>query len=77
LNAARLTCPPTRSRRTVRSPGDRNPTADQPHFATTILHTLPDQGHASGAGLADELLATIDSTAVAGSLHRGHLALDA
>jgi hypothetical protein len=44
--------------------------------ATTVLHTLPDQAHASGAGLADALLATIDATA-AGSLHRGHLALHA
>jgi hypothetical protein len=44
--------------------------------ATTVLHTLPDQAHASNAGLADELLATIDTTA-SGSLHRCHLALDA
>lgn len=44
--------------------------------ATTVLHTLPNTAHASGAGLTDELLATIDSTA-AGSLHRGHLALQA
>jgi hypothetical protein len=44
--------------------------------ATNILHTLPDQAHASDAGVVDELLATIDTTA-SGSLHRGHLALDA
>jgi hypothetical protein len=44
--------------------------------ATNTLHTLPDQAHASGAGLVDELLATIDTTA-SGSLHRCHLALDA
>jgi hypothetical protein len=44
--------------------------------ATNILHTLPDQAHASGAGVVDELLATIDTTA-SGSLHRCHLALDA
>jgi hypothetical protein len=44
--------------------------------ATNVLHILPDTAEASGAGLADQLLATIDSTA-AGSLHRGHLALHA
>ena len=41
-----------------------------------MLHTIPDQAHASGAGLADEIVATIDTTA-SGSLHRCHLALDA
>jgi hypothetical protein len=44
--------------------------------ATNILHTLPNRAQASGAELADELLATIDTTAT-GSLHRGHLALHA
>jgi hypothetical protein len=44
--------------------------------ATNVLHTLPDSARASGAGLADAILATIDTTA-AGSLHRCHLALDA
>ena len=43
--------------------------------AANILHTLPDKARAR-AGLADELLATIDATA-AGSLDRGHLALHA
>jgi hypothetical protein len=43
--------------------------------ATNVLHILPGKPQA-GAGLADELIATIDVTAT-GSLHRGHLALQA
>jgi hypothetical protein len=43
--------------------------------AANVLHTLPSAAP-SAAVLADELLSTIDQTAV-GSLHRCHLALDA
>jgi hypothetical protein len=43
--------------------------------AANVLHTLPRAAADAGA-LADELLSTIDQTAV-GSLHRCHLALDA
>ena len=44
--------------------------------ATNILHTLSDTAQGSGAVLADDLVATIDTTVV-GSLHRCHLALHA
>ena len=43
--------------------------------ATNVLHILPDTAGDS-AGLAGELIATIDTTAT-GSLHRSHLALQA
>jgi hypothetical protein len=43
--------------------------------AANVIHILPNAA-TGAAGLADELLSTIDQTA-AGSLHRCHLALDA
>jgi hypothetical protein len=42
--------------------------------AANVLHVLPDTRGPAGAGIAAELLATIDAAAT-GSLHRGHLAL--
>jgi hypothetical protein len=43
--------------------------------AANVLHLLPTDTH-HGAGVAEELIATIDATAT-GSLHRAHLALKA
>src|SRR5262249_36961797 len=44
--------------------------------ASNVLHVLPDTPGQAGAGIAAELLATIDLTAT-GSLHRCQLALEA
>jgi hypothetical protein len=44
--------------------------------AANVLHVLPDTRGPAGAGIAAELLATLDATAT-GSLHRCQLALQA